>query len=383
MAGAPRIIPFEPLGLSSPKTASDGKIRARRFAPEKTARNQLYGLRKTCLCRYDRVGQHILANTIGNAVANGIASSQDTSSQGQSGGGGGGISSASELGAALGGSAGYAAGAGMGGSGDIPMEPGNRTPLFGIDALPDTPSDNGEIVVTAPRTSAAENALVQSGALQTIPNIVLRRGHQVLLNPVIDYQSINDNLGTSVDFQSITSSEGGVYMDSYVPWSPSSDPKNHSGVTIVGGLDLGGKNADYFDGLPQSIIDKLSPAFGLRQQDAVDWNNSNGVHLTVDETQTLQTFMTQKYLEGAVNNFNENSLHSNLTDLSSGQQTVFYDRFFNAGLHGIASGFFAAAYQGNWNSAGSVLRNAAISNPTWAIRLNADANIIAPPAVKR
>lgn len=87
MDGATRIIPSQPLGFPAPKTASGGKIRAHRIAPEKMPRNRLYRLRKTQLCNYDPAGPHILGNTIGNAVANGIASSQDTSAQGHQGGG--------------------------------------------------------------------------------------------------------------------------------------------------------------------------------------------------------------------------------------------------------------------------------------------------------
>jgi len=87
MDGALRIIPSQPLGFLAPKTASGGKIRAHRVAPERMPRNQLYRPGKTHLCNYDPAGPHILGNTIGNAVAGSIASSQDTSAQGQGGGG--------------------------------------------------------------------------------------------------------------------------------------------------------------------------------------------------------------------------------------------------------------------------------------------------------
>ncbi len=87
MTGAVRNIPSQPLCTLAPKTASGGKIRAHRIAPERMPRNRLYRLRKTQLCGQTRIGAHILGNTIGNAVAGGISGSQDTSAQGQQGGG--------------------------------------------------------------------------------------------------------------------------------------------------------------------------------------------------------------------------------------------------------------------------------------------------------
>ena len=81
MDGALRIIPSQPLGFPAPKTASGGKIRAYRIAPERMPRNRLYRLRKMQLCGQTRVGARILGNTIGNAVAGGISGSQDTSAQ--------------------------------------------------------------------------------------------------------------------------------------------------------------------------------------------------------------------------------------------------------------------------------------------------------------
>jgi len=89
MTGAVRIIPSQPLCSLAPKTASGGKIRAHRIAPERMPRNRLYRLRKTHHRGQSRVGSLILGNTIGNAVASGISGSQDTSTQGQGGGGGG------------------------------------------------------------------------------------------------------------------------------------------------------------------------------------------------------------------------------------------------------------------------------------------------------
>jgi hypothetical protein len=72
MEGPARIIPSQPLSSLAPKTASGGKIRARRFAPGKCAAKPLYRLGKSRPCGKTRIGHRILANTIGNLVAGSI-----------------------------------------------------------------------------------------------------------------------------------------------------------------------------------------------------------------------------------------------------------------------------------------------------------------------
>jgi len=81
MEGASRTLPSQPLATLAPKTASGGKIRARRFAPGWRADKPLYRFRKSHLCGQSGVGVPILANTIGNAVASQVSGSQDTTGQ--------------------------------------------------------------------------------------------------------------------------------------------------------------------------------------------------------------------------------------------------------------------------------------------------------------
>jgi len=72
MEGTARHILSQPLATLAPKTASGGKIRARRFAPLRTSPNLLQRLRKTRHRGQSRVGACILGQTIGNAIANTI-----------------------------------------------------------------------------------------------------------------------------------------------------------------------------------------------------------------------------------------------------------------------------------------------------------------------
>lgn len=73
MIGASRALPSQPLGTLAPKTASGGKIRARRFAPAWSADKPLYRFGKIRHRGQPRVGARILANTIGNLVADRIS----------------------------------------------------------------------------------------------------------------------------------------------------------------------------------------------------------------------------------------------------------------------------------------------------------------------
>jgi hypothetical protein len=65
--------PCLPLARPAPKTASGGKIRARRFAPGKSAAKPLYHFRKSRFCGGTRVGHPILGSTIDRLVAGQIA----------------------------------------------------------------------------------------------------------------------------------------------------------------------------------------------------------------------------------------------------------------------------------------------------------------------
>ncbi|MBA4041020.1 MAG: hypothetical protein C0474_04310 [Sphingobium sp.] len=75
MEGASRTILSQPLAALAPKTASGGKIRARRFAPAWRADKPLYRFGKIRRRAQTRVGARILANTIGVLVSDALAGS--------------------------------------------------------------------------------------------------------------------------------------------------------------------------------------------------------------------------------------------------------------------------------------------------------------------
>ncbi|WP_156309586.1 hypothetical protein [Novosphingobium sp. AAP93] len=85
MKGALQPSLSQPLAALAPKTASGGKIRARRFAPAWSADKPLYRFGKIRHRSQTRVGHPILANTIGNLVADGIAGGRKSKAEDRSG----------------------------------------------------------------------------------------------------------------------------------------------------------------------------------------------------------------------------------------------------------------------------------------------------------
>ncbi len=69
MTGTAPALPSQPLAPPAAKTASGGKICARRFASRKSARNPAERLRKIRPCGKPRVGHLILGSIIGRAIA--------------------------------------------------------------------------------------------------------------------------------------------------------------------------------------------------------------------------------------------------------------------------------------------------------------------------
>jgi LysM repeat protein len=255
--------------------------------------------------------------------------------------------------------------------------------LIGVYIKPDAGAKPVQVPVAASSSNSSGNAKQApvdqpfSGSGKA-PIVTEVKGKRVYTNPNVDYSNINSTLGTKINFNKINKSEGGVYLDSYVPWSSKSKSTNNSGVTIVGGLDLGGKDRSYFKGLPESIIDKLAPSFGKHKAEALQWNKGHPIRLTTDEANILQTFMTKQFAKEARNYFDNNKASGvpQFSKLSSAQQTVFYDRYFNAGTKGIGKAFYSHALKGDWSSAAQSLRATAAAHPTWKERLIENANML-------
>ena len=69
---------------------------------------------------------------------------------------------------------------------------------------------------------------------------------------------------SNIDWDFIAEQEGSRKLKGYVPNAGGSK----SGVTIATGFDLGARNLSDLSGLPQAIIDKLTPFLGIKGANA-------------------------------------------------------------------------------------------------------------------
>ena len=84
-----------------------------------------------------------------------------------------------------------------------------------------------------------------------------------------------------------------------------------SGVTVGPGIDLGRKNADYFKGVSQKTLDKISPHFGKRGVDpetglhrATESLRKNPMKLDTTELAQLTAITKSKETKTIVNRYN-------------------------------------------------------------------------------
>ena len=242
--------------------------------------------------------------------------------------------------------------------------------------------------------SSANDKFVAADVKKDGPGIVRdKHGRRINNKAVVDYAEINRKNGVNFNIDFLVSHEGGVYLDSYVPWSSKSSDRNGSGVTIVGGLDLGGKKRSYFSeaGVPNEIVSLIEPALGKKRQDALTWNNKFGIHLSVEQGNILQGATVSNELKGVIKFWNNRvaSGQPKFESLTSNQQTVVLSRYFNGGgggyllkggKPGMFNKFYSEAFRGNWQGAASALEAYSIkkSYSEWSSRLKSEARLLRP-----
>lgn len=156
--------------------------------------------------------------------------------------------------------------------------------------LPDQEQSTGEYI----------NPLNPQDAVTRVPDAIvdtISEGIQNLINPNLDPETgfyLPKEGEPNVDWDFISKQEGSLVTEGYVPEDSDGVPLGNSGVTISTGVDLGSKDASYFEGLPQNIIDKMSPYFGLKGSKAnmVAYN----LKLTKKEAKQVYEFTKEKEL---------------------------------------------------------------------------------------
>lgn len=145
----------------------------------------------------------------------------------------------------------------------------------------------------------------------------------------------------------------------YVPQKNGKAIQN-SGVTIGTGVDLGQQTKARFQklGVPQELIDKLSPFFGKTQDKALKALDKAGeVTLSDEEIFTIDEALKKETLRETKAWYNKNNtLGQDWSDLSDRQQTVVLSVRYNHGPKG-APNFYKQVENGKWSDAIENLRS--------------------------
>jgi GH24 family phage-related lysozyme (muramidase) len=193
-------------------------------------------------------------------------------------------------------------------------------------------------------------------------------------------QKINAQFGTQMNFKALANFEGGSRRDGYVPTLS-------SGVTIDTGFDLGQHSPAEIGslGLPQPLVDKLTPYAGLKGSAAKEAMKNNPLLVSDAEANQITQAVQKQFLQSTINTWNKRATKTGGTQfnqLTAAQQTVLMSRTYHqgTGMAGtkIAKQFYAAAQAGNWTQAEQALRNYGGGKiPGWyKNRVNSEANLL-------
>lgn len=165
---------------------------------------------------------------------------------------------------------------------------------------------------------------------------------------------------SAVDLDVITQHEGGNLSSGY--W-----PGGNSGVTIGIGIDLGQQSGTGLAamGVPDRIIEQLSPYLGLHGPAAQNYLQSHPLSLNSSDLTRLNACVTTAYFDnvGAQFNHANHSGFGNFSALPWQAQTVIADLAYNLGnLPTAAPHFWSQVTNGQWAAAAANLNN--FTNPS-------------------
>ncbi|WP_263145054.1 pesticin C-terminus-like muramidase [Pseudomonas sp. RIT-PI-AD] len=175
-------------------------------------------------------------------------------------------------------------------------------------------------------------------------------------------EAINNDTGTTINYEKLADFEGGQATSAYVPWWPkgvtvkdgviTADTKrvrgteelageSKSGVTVGTGVDLGQQEKSaYFKrlreaGATQELLDKLDPYMGLKRSAACRYLREHPLTLTQDEVDLIDSEMQKEKTKSVKNTFNNFSKNNGYTkrfeDLSEAERTILLSRQYNTG----------------------------------------------------
>lgn len=170
----------------------------------------------------------------------------------------------------------------------------------------------------------------------------------------------------------IVTNEGGSLRKGYVP-------NNKSGVTIAGGFDLGQHSlADLRNlGLPQTLVDQMSPYIGLTGQAARDALKKKPLNVNRDQAAQIDKSALNSYLNATGRAFNGASSSMEFSNLPWQAQTTIADLWYNMGdLRDSAPTLWRQATSGDWEGAYRNLMHFTEKDKTLAERARRNARLL-------
>ncbi|WP_433916128.1 pesticin C-terminus-like muramidase [Pectobacterium carotovorum] len=162
-----------------------------------------------------------------------------------------------------------------------------------------------------------------------VKNCVIRTGAEGLLHERVKLrrQMLSDKLRINIDF--LLESEG-FKTNGYVPRNEKGELYKNAGVTIGGGVDLGQRDKDELlrDGVPQYLVDILSPYTVIKENVAVEKLRQSPLSLTADQADFLTSIYTQKALREVGKAFDAESVGLKFNQLPMNTRTAIADLAF-------------------------------------------------------
>lgn len=149
---------------------------------------------------------------------------------------------------------------------------------------------------------------------------------------------------SNIDFDFILKQEG-FETKGYVPDAENSN----SGVTIASGFDLGARVLKDLKGLPQDIIDVLTPFLGFKGVAAQDI--ASNLNITEDQGKIINEFAKSEAITNLRTEW-ENTTGTSFDDLSKEKATVLASVAFQYGnLESATPNFWKQTTSGDWEGA--------------------------------
>ena len=163
-----------------------------------------------------------------------------------------------------------------------------------------------------------------------------------------------------VDWSFIGEMEGGAKRTGYIP-TEGGKAIGKSGLTLATGWDVGQMSMEELEssGLPQSIVDKVSPFIGAKGEEALGVFEKLGApSISKQEASLIDKYTHGKALSQISKKYGE-ATGKSFEDLTSAQQTVMASVGFQYGsnLKDATPGFWKQATTGDWTGALKNLQN--------------------------